>query len=53
VRLRLGRQEPQVYELDGGQNSDPNAVSFAQGYNDAIWGKKVANVDTARPTARA
>jgi D-xylose transport system substrate-binding protein len=35
---------PQVFELDGGQNSDPNAVSFAQGYNDAIWGQKVANV---------
>src|SRR5438132_4902577 len=37
---------PQVFELDGGQNSDPNAVSFAQGYNDALWGKKVAKVDT-------
>ena len=35
---------PQVFELDGGQNSDPNAVSFAMGYNDAIWGQKVANV---------
>jgi len=34
----------QVFELDGGQNSDPNAVSFSQGYNDAIWGKKDANV---------
>jgi D-xylose transport system substrate-binding protein len=31
---------PKVFELDGGQNSDPNAVSFAQGYNDAIWGDK-------------
>ena len=30
---------PQVFELDGGENSDPNAVSFAQGYNQAIWGK--------------
>jgi len=41
-----GVKNAQVYELDGGQNSDPNAVSFAQGYNDAIWGKKVAKVDT-------
>src|SRR2546422_5484894 len=41
-----GVKNAQVYELDGGQNSDPNAVSFAQGYNDAIWGKKVAHVDT-------
>src|SRR5205809_292738 len=40
-----GVKSAQVYELDGGQNSDPNAVSFAQGYNDAIWGKKVAHVD--------
>jgi D-xylose transport system substrate-binding protein len=39
-----GVKTPQVFELDGGQNSDPNAVSFAQGYNDAIWGQKVANV---------
>ena len=29
----------QVFELDGGENSDPNAVSFAQGYNSVIWGK--------------
>ncbi len=35
---------PQVFELDGGQNSDPNAVDFAKGYNDAIWGQKVPNV---------
>jgi D-xylose transport system substrate-binding protein len=41
-----GIKSPQVFELDGGQNSDPNAVSFAQGYNDAIWGQKQAHVDT-------
>jgi D-xylose transport system substrate-binding protein len=40
-----GVKNPQVYELDGGQNSDPNAIDFAKGYNDAIWGKKVAHVD--------
>jgi D-xylose transport system substrate-binding protein len=34
-----GVTNPQVFELDGGENSDPNAVSFAQGYNQAIWGK--------------
>src|SRR6266581_3704393 len=27
-----------VFELDGGQDTDPNAVSFAQGYNKSIWG---------------
>jgi len=41
-----GIKNAQVFELDGGQNSDPNAVSFAQGYNDAIWTKKQAHVDT-------
>src|SRR5258708_37501616 len=40
---------PQVFELDGGQNSDPNAVDFAKSYNDAIWGQKVPNV-AAGPT---
>ena len=30
---------PQVFTLDGGENSDPNAISFAQGYNQVIWGK--------------
>ena len=36
---------PQVFVLHGGENSDPNAVDFAKGYNDAIWSQKVANVD--------
>ncbi len=31
---------PQVWEVDGGENSDPNAISFAQGYNSVIWGTK-------------
>jgi D-xylose transport system substrate-binding protein len=37
---KWGVSNPQVFELDGGQNSDPNAVSFAQGYNNIIWGQK-------------
>jgi D-xylose transport system substrate-binding protein len=28
---------PKVFELDGGEDTDPNAVSFAQGYNSVIW----------------
>jgi D-xylose transport system substrate-binding protein len=28
---------PQVFVLDGGQDTDPNAVSFAQGYNQVVW----------------
>ncbi len=35
---------PMVFELDGGQDTDPNAIDFAKGYNDAIWGQKVATV---------
>jgi D-xylose transport system substrate-binding protein len=30
---------PQVFELSGGEDTDPNAVSFAQGYNSVLWGK--------------
>ena len=32
-----GVSSPKVFELDGGEDTDPNAVSFAQGYNQAIW----------------
>jgi D-xylose transport system substrate-binding protein len=31
---------PQVFVLDGGEDTDPNAVSFAQGYNSVIWGSQ-------------
>ena len=29
---------PKVFVLNGGEDSDPNAVSFAQGYNNELWG---------------
>src|SRR5579872_4212316 len=29
---------PQVFTLNGGEDTDPNAVSFAQGYNSVVWG---------------
>ena len=35
---------PQVFELDGGQDTDPNAVSFATGYNQVIWGQASGSV---------
>src|SRR5205085_6544334 len=41
---KWGVSSPKVFELDGGQNSDPNAVSFAEGYNNIVWGKKAGNV---------
>src|SRR5438067_5262471 len=47
-----GVKNAQVFELDGGQNSDPNAVSFAQGYNDAIWGDKVQSETTGKTNSQ-
>src|ERR1700690_1485234 len=35
---------PKVFELDGGQDTDPNAIDFAKGYNSVIWGQSVAQV---------
>lgn len=35
-----GVTNPQVFELSGGEDTDPNAVSFAEGYNSVIWGKQ-------------
>src|SRR5438876_751698 len=35
-------KNPNVFTLHGGQNSDPNAVDFAKGYNSVIWGESVA-----------
>jgi D-xylose transport system substrate-binding protein len=31
---------PKVFTLNGGEDTDPNAVSFAQGYNSVIWGNQ-------------
>lgn len=39
-----GVKDPKVFTVDGGQDSDPNAIDFAKGYNDAVWGQKVAQV---------
>ena len=35
-----GVTSPKVFQLNGGEDTDPNAVSFAQGYNSVIWGKQ-------------
>jgi D-xylose transport system substrate-binding protein len=39
-----GVSSPKVFTVDGGQDTDPNAIDFAKGYNDAVWGQKVAQV---------
>ena len=33
-----GVTSPQVFVLNGGQDTDPNAIAFAQGYNSVLWG---------------
>jgi D-xylose transport system substrate-binding protein len=32
---------PQVYTLNGGEDTDPNAIDFAKGYNSVVWGDSV------------
>jgi D-xylose transport system substrate-binding protein len=39
-----GVSSAKVFTLDGGQDTDPNAIDFAKGYNNAVWGQKVATV---------
>jgi D-xylose transport system substrate-binding protein len=35
---------PKVFTVDGGQDTDPNAIDFAKGYNNSVWGQAVAQV---------
>jgi D-xylose transport system substrate-binding protein len=35
---------PQVFVLNGGEDTDPNAISFADGYNKAVWGQEAKTV---------
>ena len=45
---------PQVFELDGGKDTDPNAISFAAGYNNVIWGTDLsANAQIAAGTTNS
>jgi D-xylose transport system substrate-binding protein len=39
-----GIKNPQVYVLNGGQDTDPNAISFAMGYNKVVWGQATKTV---------
>src|SRR5258708_825165 len=41
-----GVSKPQVYVLNGGEDTDPNAISFATGYNKVDWGQKAKTVST-------
>jgi len=35
---------PQVYVLNGGEDTDPNAISFADGYNKVVFGQSAKTV---------
>jgi D-xylose transport system substrate-binding protein len=36
--------KPQVYVLNGGEDTDPNAISFATGYNKVVWNQPAKTV---------
>ena len=44
-----GVTNPQVFELDGGEDTDPNAISFAAGYNNVIWGTDLTTPPPSAP----
>jgi D-xylose transport system substrate-binding protein len=35
---------PKVFVLNGGEDTDPNAISFADGYNKIVWGQEAKTV---------
>jgi len=35
---------PKVFVLNGGEDTDPNAISFAEGYNSVVWSQKAKSV---------
>jgi D-xylose transport system substrate-binding protein len=37
--------KPQVFVLNGGEDTDPNAISFASGYNKVVWGQAAKSVN--------
>jgi D-xylose transport system substrate-binding protein len=40
-----GISKPKVYVLNGGQDTDPNAISFATGYNQVVWNQPAKTVN--------
>jgi D-xylose transport system substrate-binding protein len=40
-----GISKPQVFVLNGGEDTDPNAISFASGYNKVVWGQEAKTVN--------
>jgi D-xylose transport system substrate-binding protein len=46
-----GISKPQVYVLNGGEDTDPNAISFASGYNQVVWGQAAKTVSAGATNA--
>ncbi len=40
-----GIKSPKVFVLNGGEDTDPNAISFADGYNSVVWGQTAKSVN--------
>jgi D-xylose transport system substrate-binding protein len=40
-----GISKPKVYVLNGGEDTDPNAISFASGYNQVVWSQAAKTVN--------
>jgi D-xylose transport system substrate-binding protein len=40
-----GIKTPKVFVLNGGEDTDPNAISFADGYNSVVWGQAAKSVN--------
>jgi D-xylose transport system substrate-binding protein len=40
-----GIKKPQVFVLNGGEDTDPNAISFATGYNKVVWNQPAKSVN--------
>ena len=41
-----GIKKPQVFVLNGGEDTDPNAISFASGYNGVVWNQAAKSVNS-------
>ncbi len=50
-----GVSSPKVFVLNGGEDTDPNAISFAEGYNGIVWGsaQKTVNAGATNSTISA
>jgi D-xylose transport system substrate-binding protein len=42
---------PQVYVMNGGEDTDPNAIAFADGYNKVVFGQAAKTVSSGAKTS--